>query len=105
MDPDGLPILWCHLSTARVAQAKQEGRRFFNIDYVNDLCKVIDPKCGIWNSTARTATLLDDVLPTVPRTEDMSAIRPDLINCTHTTLDLVSDYTSHVGPVLGASDE
>jgi hypothetical protein len=59
---------------------------------------VKDPKCGIWNSTARTATLLDDVLPTVPRTEEMSAIRHDLSDCTHTTLVLISDY-SHVGPV------
>ena len=59
---------------------------------------VIDPKCGIWNSTTRTATLLDDVLPTVPRTEEMSAIRHDLSDCTLTTLVLISDY-SRVGPV------
>jgi hypothetical protein len=59
---------------------------------------VIDPKCGIWNSTARTATLLDDVLPTVPRTEEMSAIVHDSRDCTHTILVLVSNY-SHVGPV------
>jgi hypothetical protein len=59
---------------------------------------VIDPKCGIWNSTTRTATLLDDVLPTVPHTEEMSAIRHDLSDCTHTTLVLISDY-SLVGPV------
>ena len=37
-------------------------------------------------------------LPTVPRTEEMSAIRHDLSDCTHTTLVLISDY-SHVGPV------
>ena len=51
---------------------------------------VIDPKCGIWNSTTRTATLLDDVLPKVPRTEEMSTIRHDLSDCTHTTLVLIS---------------
>jgi len=44
------------------------------------------------------ATLLDDVLPTVPRTEEMSAIVHDSRDCTHTTLVLVSNY-SHVGPV------
>jgi hypothetical protein len=59
---------------------------------------VKDPKCGIWNSTARTATLLDDVLPTVPRTEEMSAILHDSRYCTQTTLVLVSNY-GHVGPV------
>jgi len=59
---------------------------------------VIDPKCGIWNSTARTATLIDDVLPTVPRTEEMPANIHDSRDCTHTTLVLVSNY-SHVGPV------
>ena len=53
---------------------------------------VIDPKCGIWNSTARTTTLLDDVLPMVPRTEEMSAILHDSRDCTHTTLVLVSNY-------------
>ena len=59
---------------------------------------VIDPKCGIWNSTTRTATLLDDVLTTVSRTEEMSANRHDLSDCTLTTLVLISDY-SCVGPV------
>jgi len=52
---------------------------------------VIDPKCGIWNLTARTATLLDDVLPMVPSTEEMSAILHDSRDCTHTTLVLVSN--------------
>jgi hypothetical protein len=59
---------------------------------------VIDPNCGIWNTTTRTATLLDDILTTVPRTEEMSAHRHDLSDCTLTTLVLISDY-SCVGPV------
>ena len=59
---------------------------------------VVDPKSGIWNFTARTATLLDDVLLTVPRTEEMSAILHDSRDCTLTTLVLVCNK-SHVGPV------
>jgi hypothetical protein len=55
---------------------------------------VIDPKCGIWNSTTRTTTLLDDALPTVPHTEEMSTIHHDSRDCTHTTLVLVSNYMS-----------
>jgi hypothetical protein len=63
------------------------------------LCQlVIDPNCGIWNTTTRTATLLDDILTTVPRTEKMSAQRHDLSDSTLTTLVLISDY-SCVGPV------
>jgi hypothetical protein len=48
---------------------------------------VIDPKSGIWNATARTAALLDDVLLMVPRTEEMSTILHDSRDCTHTTLN------------------
>ena len=58
----------------------------------------IYPKRKIWNSTTLFVPLLDYVLATVPRTEEVTDQRHDLFDCTHTPLVLVSNY-SHISPV------
>ena len=60
---------------------------------------VVHPKWRIWNSTAGTTTVQDDVLATVPRSEEVTHRRHDLSDCTHIPLVLVG-YQSDVSPLF-----